>query len=129
MIEFLADDYDIWGSYMIHQNWAYKKLQYVQAYCNGIKPVVYVGEPMGKLIFNMKHDDKEVGWNGFKVKMDKRIPIGFVVIYSKRNNWRIKRPVLWCSVMQFGDCSDRDKETMSRILLDNLKCGIGVIDV
>ena len=129
MIEFLADDYDIRGGYMIHQDLVYKKLQYIQAYCNGIKPIVYVGEPMGKLIFNMKHDDEEVGWNGFKVKMDKRIPIEFVVIYSKRNNWRIKRPVLWCSVMQFGDCSDRDKETMSRILLDNLKCGVGVIDV
>ena len=129
MIEFLADDYDIRGGYMIHQDWVYKKLQYVQAYCNGIKPVVYVGEPMGKLIFNMKHDDKEVTRNGFKVRMDKRIPIEFVVIYSKRNNWRIKRPVLWCSVMQFGDCSDRDKEIMSRILLDNLKCGVGVIDV
>ena len=128
MIEFLADDYDIWGGYMIHQDLVYKKLQYVQAYCNGIKPVAYVGEPMGKLIFNMKHDDKEVGWNGFKVKMDKHIPIGFVVIYSKRNDWRIKRPVLWCSVMQFGDCSDRDKEIMSRILLRNLKEGIGVID-
>ena len=129
MIEFLADDYDIWGGYMIHQDWVYKKLQYIQAYCNGIKPVVYVGEPMGKLIFNMKHNDEEVGWNGFKVRMDKRIPIEFVVIYSKRNNWRIKRPVLWCSVMQFGDCSDRNKEAMSRILLDNLKCGVGVIDV
>ena len=129
MIEFLADDYDIRGGYMIHQDLVYKKLQYIQAYCNGIKPVVYVGEPMGKLIFNMKHDDKEVTRNGFKVRMDKRIPIGFVVIYSKRNNWRIKRPVLWCSVMQFGDCSDKDKETMSRILLDNLKCGVGVIDV
>ena len=129
MIEFLADDYDIWGGYMIHQDWVYKKLQYIQAYCNGIKPVVYVGEPMGKLIFNMKYDDKEVTRNGFKVRMANRIPIEFVVIYSKRNNWRIKRPVLWCSVMQFGDCSDRDKETMSRILLDNLKCGVGVIDV
>ena len=129
MIEFLADNYDILGGYMIHQDWVYKKLQYIQAYCNGIKPVVYVGEPMGKLIFNMKHDDKEVTRNGFKVRMDNRIPIEFVVIYSKRNNWRIKRPVLWCSVMQFGNCSDRDKETMSRILLDNLKCGVGVIDV
>ena len=129
MIEFLADDYDIWGGYMIHQDWVYKKLQYIQAYCNGIKPVVYVGEPMGKLIFNMKHDDKEVTRNGFKVRMDKRIPIGFVVIYSKRNDWKIRRPVLWCSVMQFGDCSDRHKEAMSRILLDNLKCGVGVIDV
>ena len=129
MIEFLADDYDIWGGYMIHQDWVYKKLQYIQAYCNGIKPVVYVGEPMGKLIFNMKHDDKEVTRNGFKVRMDKRIPIEFVVIYSKRNNWRTKHPVLWCSVMQFGDCSDRHKEAMSRILLDNLKCGIGVIGV
>ena len=129
MIEFLADDYDIRDGYMIHKDWVYKKLQYIQAYCNGVKPVVYVGEAMGKFIFNMKHDDKEVGWNGFKVKMDKHIPIGFVVIYSKHNNWRIKRPVLWCSVMQFGDCSDRDKETMSRILLDNLKCGVGVVDV
>lgn len=94
MIEFLADDYDIWGGYMIHKDWVYKKLQYIQAYCNGIKPVAYVGEPMGKFIFNMKHDDKEVERNGFKVRMDKRIPIEFVVIYSKRNNWRIKRPVL-----------------------------------
>ena len=129
MIEFLADDYDIRSGHMIDQNWVYKKLQYVQAYCNGIKPVVYVGEPMGKLIFNMKYDDKEVGRNGFKVRMDKRIPIGFVVIYSKRNDWKIRCPVLWCSVIQFGDCSDKDKETMSRILLDNLKCGVGVIDV
>ena len=129
MIEFLADDYDIWGGYMIHKDWMYKKLQYIQAYCNGVKPVTYVGEPMGKLIFNMKHDDKEISWNGFKVRMNKRIPIGFVVIYSKRNDWKIRRPVLWCSVMQFGDCSDRDKETMSRILLDNLKCGVGVIDI
>ena len=128
MIEFLADDYDIRSSDMIHKDWVYKKLQYIQAYCNGIKPVVYVGEPMGKLIFNMKHDDKEVTRNGFKIRMDNRIPIEFVVIYSKRNNWRIKRPVLWCSVMQFGDCSDRDKEAVSRILLDNLKCGVGVID-
>ena len=124
MIEFLADDYDIRDSYMIHKDLVYKKLQYIQAYCNGVKPVVYVGEAMGKFIFNMKHDDKEVGWNGFKVRMDKRIPIGFVVIYSKHNNWRIKRPVLWCSVMQFGDCSDRDKEIMSHILLRNLKEGI-----
>ena len=129
MIEFLADDYNILDGNMIHKDWVYKKLQYVQAYCNGIKPVVYVGEPMGKLIFNMKHDDKEVTRNGFKIRMDNRIPIEFVVIYSKRNNWRIKRPVLWCSVMQFGDCSDKDKKAMSRILLDNLKCGIGVIDI
>ncbi len=129
MIEFLADDYDIRSGHMIHQDLVYKKLQYVQAYCNGIKPVAYVGEPMGKLIFNMKHDDKEISCNGFKIRIDKRIPIGFVLIYSKRNNWRIKRPVLWCSVMQFGDCSDRDKEAVSRILLDNLKCGVGVIDV
>ena len=70
MIEFLADDYDIRDGYIIHKDWVYKKLQYVQAYCNGIKPVVYVGEPMGKFIFNMKHNDEEVGWNGFKVRMD-----------------------------------------------------------
>lgn len=124
MIEFLADDYDVWGGYMIHQDWVYKKLQYVQAYCNGIKPVAYVSEPMGKLIFKMKHNDKEIVWNGFKVRMDKRIPIWFIIIYSKHNGWRVKRPVLWCSVMQFGDCSDREKETVSRILLRNLKEGI-----
>ena len=29
MIEFLADDYDIWDGYIIHQDWVYKKLQYV----------------------------------------------------------------------------------------------------
>ena len=53
MIEFLADDYDIRSRYMIHKDWVYKKLQYIQAYCNGIKPVAYVGEPIGKLIFNI----------------------------------------------------------------------------
>lgn len=26
MIEFLADDYDIWGGYMIHKDWVYKKI-------------------------------------------------------------------------------------------------------
>lgn len=126
MIEFLADDYDVWGGHVIHQDWVYKKLQYVQAYCNGIKPITYVSEPMGKLIFKMKHNDKEIVWNGFKVRMDKRIPIGFIIIYSKHNDWRIKRPVLWCSVMQFGDCSDREKETVSRILLRNLKEGVNL---
>ena len=126
MIEFIADDCDVWGGHVIHQDWVYKKLQYVQAYCNGIEPVTYVSEPMGKLIFKMKHNDKEIVWNGFKIRMDKRIPIGFIIIYSKHNDWRIKRPVLWCSVMQFGDCSDREKDTVSRILLRNLKEGVNL---
>lgn len=86
MIEFIADDYDVWGGHVIHQDWVYKKLQYVQAYCNGIEPVTYVSEPMGKLIFKMKHNDKEIVWNGFKIRMDKRIPIGFIIIYSKHND-------------------------------------------
>lgn len=126
MIEFLVDDYDVWGGYVIHQDWVYKKLQFVQAYCNGIKPVAYVSEPMGKLIFKMKHNDKEIVWNGFKVRMDKSIPIGFIIIYSKHNDWRVKRSVSWCSVIQFGDCSDREKGVVSRILLRNLKEGVNL---
>lgn len=33
MIEFLADDYDIWGGYMIHKDWVYKNY-------NMFKPIV-----------------------------------------------------------------------------------------
>ena len=126
MIEFLADDYDIWGGYTIHQDWVYKKLQYIQAYCNGIKPVAYCSEAMGKLIFDMKYGDEQRNWRGFTIRMDKRLPFLYVIIYCKRKSWRTKNLVVWDEVIQFGDCSDREKDVVSRILLRNLKEGVNL---
>ena len=126
MIEFLADDYDIWDGYMIHQDWVYKKLQYIQAYCNGIKPVAYCSEAMGKLIFDMKYGDEQRNWRGFTIRMDKRLPFLYVIIYCKRKSWRTKNLVVWDEVIQFGDCSDREKDVVSRILLRNLKEGVNL---
>lgn len=126
MIEFLADDYEIWNEYFIFPDKVCEKLQRVQALCNGIKPVVYCSEAMGKLIFGMKYGDEQKKWRGFTIRMDKRLPFSYIIIYCKRKSWRMKNLIVWDTVIQFGDCSDREKDVVSRILLRNLKEGINL---
>lgn len=124
MIMFLADNYEIYRNYFVFPDKICEKLQRVQAFCDGIKPVVYCSEAMGKLIFDMQHGDEQKKWRGFIIRMDKRLPFSFVLIYSKKPSWRTKNPMVWSEVMQFGNCSDQDTATVSRILLTNLKEGV-----
>lgn len=124
MIEFLADNYEVWNGHFIFPDKVYEKLQRVQAYCDGIKPVAYCSEAMGKLIFDMKYGDWQKKWQGFTIRMNKRLPFSYIIIYCKRKSWRTKNLIVWDEVVQFGDCSDREKETVSRILLRNLKEGV-----
>ena len=126
MIEFLADNYEVWNGHFVFPDKVYEKLQYIQAYCNGIKPVAYCSEVMGKLIFDMKYGDEQRNWRGFTIRMDKRLPFLYVIIYCKRKSWRTKNLVVWDEVIQFGDCSDREKDVVSRILLRNLKEGVNL---
>ena len=126
MIEFLADNYEVWNGYFVFPDKVYEKLQYIQAYCNGIKPVAYCSEAMGKLILDMKYGDEQRNWRGFTIRMDKRLPFLYVIIYCKRKSWRTKNLVVWDEVIQFGDCSDREKDVVSRILLRNLKEGVNL---
>ena len=126
MIEFLADNYEVWNGHFVFPDKVYEKLQYIQAYCNGIKPVAYCSEAMGKLIFDMTYGDEQRNWRGFTIRMDKRLPFLYVIIYCKRKSWRTKNLVVWDEVIQFGDCSDREKDVVSQILLRNLKEGVNL---
>ena len=72
----------------------------------------------------MAYNIKETNWRGFTIKKDNCIPHWFIIIYSKKNSWRTKQPILWSMVIQFNDCSNKDKEAMVGILLRNLKEGI-----
>ena len=72
----------------------------------------------------MAYNITETNWRGFTIKKDNCIPHWFIIIYSKRNSWRTKQPILWSMVIQFNDCSNKDKEAMVGILLRNLKEGI-----
>ena len=81
---------------------------------------------MGRLIFNMQYGEKEKNWRGFNVKLDKRIPSPFILIYSKKNSWKTKRPVLFSMVIQFDACSKKDEEKVCHILVNNLKQGVNV---
>ena len=126
MIEFLADNYEVWNGHFVFPDKVYEKLQYIQAYCNGIKPVAYCSEAMRKLIFDMKYGDEQRNWRVFTIRMYKRLPFLYVIIYCKRKSWRTKNLVVWDEVIQFGDCSDREKDVVSRILLRNLKEGVNL---
>lgn len=121
----IVDCYEVWGAKpFVDVEHVYDKLQFIQAYCNGLKPIVYCSEVLGQLLFRMTYNIKETNCRGFTIKKDHLIPPWFIVIYSKKNSWRTKQLKLWSMVIQFNDCSNRDKETMSRILLRNLKEGI-----
>ena len=121
----IVDRYELWGAKpFVDAEHIYDELQFIQAYCNGLKPIVYCSEILWQLLFGMAYNIKETNWRGFTIKKDHRIPTWFIIIYSKRNSWRTKQLKLWSMVIQFNDCSGKDKETMSRILLSNLKEGI-----
>ena len=121
----IVDSYEVWGAKpFVDPEHVYDKLQFIQAYCNGLKPIVYCSEILGQLLFGMTYNIKETNWRGFTIKKDNRIPHWFIIIYSKRNSWRTKQLKLWSMVIQFNDCPRKDRETMSRILLGNLKEGI-----
>lgn len=121
----IVDRYELWGAKpFVDSEHIYDELQFVQAYCDGVKPIVYCSEILGQLLFSMAYNIKETNWRGFTIKKDNRIPHWFIIIYSKKNSWRTKQLKLWSMVIQFNDCSGKDKETMSRILLRNLKEGV-----
>ena len=123
----IVDRYELWGAKpFVDSEHIYDELQFIQAYCNGLKPIVYCSEILGQLLFGMTYNIKETNWRGFTIKKDNRIPHWFIIIYSKRNSWRTKQLKLWSMVIQFNDCSRKDKETMSRILLGNLKEGVNL---
>ena len=123
----IVDCYEVWGAKpFVDSEHIYDELQFIQAYCNGVKPIVYCSEILGQLLFGMTYNIKETNWRGFTIKKDNRIPHWFIIIYSKRNSWRTKQLKLWSMVIQFNDCSRKDKETMSRILLGNLKEGVNL---
>lgn len=121
----IVDRYELWGAKpFVDAEHIYDKLQFIQAYCNGVKPIVYCSEILGQLLFSMAYNIKETNWHGFTIKKDNCIPHWFIIIYSKRNSWRTKQPILWSMVIQFNDCSNKDKEAMVGILLRNMKEGI-----
>ena len=121
----IVDRYELWGAKpFVDSEHIYDELQLIQAYCNGVKPIVYCSEILGQLLFGMTYNIKETNWRGFTIKKDNHIPHWFIIIYSKRNSWRTKQPILWSMVIQFNDCSNKDKEAMVGILLRNLKEGV-----
>ena len=122
----IADYHELWGAKFIDIDNVYDRLQFFQAYCNNVKPIVYCSEVMGRLIFNMQYGEKEKNWRGFNVKLDKRIPLPFILIYSKKNSWKTKQPVLFSMVIQFDVCSKKDEEKVCHILVNNLKQDINV---
>ena len=103
----IADYHELWGAKFIDIDNVYDRLQFLQAYCNNVKPIVCCSEAMGRLIFNMQYGEKEKNWRGFNVKLDKRIPLPFILIYSKKNSWKTKQPVLFSMVIQFDVCSKK----------------------
>ena len=117
--------YELWEAKpFVDAEHIYDELQFIQAYCNGVKPIVYCSDILGQLLFGMAYNITETNWRGFTIKKDNCIPHWFIIIYSKRNSWRTKQPILWSMVIQFNDCSNKDKEAMVGILLRNLKEGI-----
>ena len=123
----IVDRYELWGAKpFVDAEHIYDELQFIQAYCNGVKPIVYCSEILGQLLFGMTYNIKETNWRGFTIKKDSRIPHWFIIIYSKRNSWRTKQPILWSMVIQFNDCSNKDKEAMVDILFRNLKEGVNL---
>ena len=121
----IVDHYELWGAKpFVDAEHIYDELQFIQASCNGVKPIVYCSEILGQLLFGMAYNITETNWRGFTIKKDNCIPHWFIIIYSKRNSWRTKQPILWSMVIQFNDCSNKDKEAMVGILLRNLKEGI-----
>lgn len=126
-IQEIADAYELWGSNgFVPLDNVYDMLESIQAYCNGIKPIVYCNEMMGQLLFSMQYNNKQTGWRGFTIKKDSRIPNWFIIIYSKKNRPITKQPRLWSMVIQFNECDRKDKDKVVHILLDNLKCGVDV---
>ena len=118
----IVDHYELWGAKpFVDAEHIYDELQFIQAYCNGVKPIVYCSEILGQLLFGMAYNITETNWRGFTIKKDNCIPHWFIIIYSKRNSWRTKQPILWSMAIQFNDCSNKDKEAMVGILLRNLK--------
>ena len=121
----IVDHYELWGAKpFVDAEHIYDELQFIQAYCNGVKPIVYCSEILWQLLFGMAYNITETNWRGLTIKKDNRIPHWFIIIYSKKNSWRTKQPILWSMVIQFNDCSNKDKEAMVGILLRNLKEGI-----
>ena len=121
----IVDRYELWGAKpFVDAEHIYDELQFIQAYCVGVKPIVYCSEILGQLLFDMAYNIKETNWRGFTIKKDNCIPYWFIIIYSKKNSWRTKQPILWSMVIQFNACSNKDKEAMVDILLRNLKEGI-----
>ena len=121
----IVDRYELWGAKpFVDVEHIYDELQFIQAYCNGVKPIVYCSEILGQLLFGMAYNITETNWRGLTIKKDNCIPHWFIIIYSKRNSWKTKQPILWSMVIQFNDCSNKDKEAMVGILLRNLKEGI-----
>ena len=55
----IADYHELWGAKFIYIDNVYDRLQFFQAYCNNVKPIVYCSEVMGRLIFNMQYGEKE----------------------------------------------------------------------
>ena len=121
----IVDRYELWGTKpFVDSEHIYDELQFIQAYCVGVKPIVYCSEILGQLLFDMAYNIKETNWRGFTIKKDNCIPHWFIIIYSKKNSWRTKQPILWSMVIQFNACSNKDKEAMVGVLLRNLKEGI-----
>lgn len=123
----IVDRYEVWRAKpFVDSEHIYDELQFIQAYCDGVKPIVYCSEILGQLLFSMAYNIKETNWRGFTIKKDNCIPHWFIIIYSKKNSWRTKQPILWSMVIQFNDCSNKDKEAMVGILLRNLKEGVNL---
>ena len=121
----IVNHYEVWGAKpFVDSEHIYDELQFIQAYCVGVKPIVYCSDILGQLLFGMAYNITETNWRGFTIKKDNCIPHWFIIIYSKKNSWRTKQPILWSMVIQFNACSNKDKEAMVGVLLRNLKEGI-----
>ena len=91
----IVDRYELWGAKpFVDSEHIYDELQFIQAYCVGVKPIVYCSEILGQLLFGMAYNITETNWRGFTIKKDNCIPHWFIIIYSKRNSWRTKQPIL-----------------------------------
>ena len=56
----IVDCYEVWGAKpFVDSEHIYDKLQFIQAYCDGVKPIVYCSEILGQLLFGMAYNIKK----------------------------------------------------------------------
>ena len=56
----IVNRYEVWGAKpFVDSEHIYDELQFIQAYCDGVKPIVYCSEILGQLLFGMAYNIKK----------------------------------------------------------------------